>query len=54
MTRNSFFIIDSSIDEMVKLRDGFDVWDKNKELRSIKTTRRNDMNPITKIINKVI
>ena len=42
--RNSFLMIDSSIDEKVNLKDEFDVSDKRKELSSLKNIRRNNRN----------
>ena len=40
-------MIDSSIEEMINLRDEFDVSNEGKELNSLKNIRRNNRTPIT-------
>ena len=52
--RNSLLMIDSSIDEKVNLRDGFDVSDEGKELSSLKNNRSNDRTPIIDISDGIV
>ena len=48
--RNSLLMIDSSIEEMINLRDEFDISNEGKELSSLKSNRRNDNTPIINIL----
>ena len=52
--RNSLLMIDSSIEEMINLRDEFDVSDEEIELSSLKRNRRNDRTPIINISDDII
>ena len=52
--RNSLLMIDSSIEEMINLRDEFDVSNEGKELSSLKSNRRNDRTPIINISDDII
>ena len=51
--RNSLLMIDSSIEEMINLRDEFDVSNEGKELSSLKSNRRNDRTPIINILDDI-
>ena len=53
MARNTLMVIDSFVDEKVKLREEFDILKEVKELHSLKIIRRKDMTPITKIIDEI-
>ena len=52
--RNSLLMIDSSIEEMINLRDEFDVSNEGKELSSLKSNRRNDSTPIINVSDDII
>ena len=43
MVRNSLLVIDSSIDENVKLKEYFDISEEVEELYSLKRIKRKDM-----------
>ena len=47
-------VIDSFIDEKVKLRDDVDVSDEGKDIHSLEITRRNNMTLITTLIDEII
>ena len=47
MAQNSLLVIDSSIDEKVKLREEFDISEEGKDIHSLKSIRRRDMISIT-------
>ena len=53
IARNSFLVIDSYIDEKVKLREEFDISEEGKELYSLESIRRRDMTPITIMTNEI-
>ena len=53
MARYSLLMIDSSIDENIKLRKYFDIFEEGKELISRNSIRRRYMTPITTMIGAI-
>ena len=53
MVRIFMLVIDSSIDEKVKLREDFDISAEGKELHSLKIIRRRDKIPIIAMTDEI-
>ena len=53
MARNSLLAINPSIRKKVELREDFDISDEGKELHSLMTIKRRDMNPITQMSDDI-
>ena len=47
-------MIDSSLEERVKLREELDILEESEELYSIKSLRRRDPTPITTMIDEIV